>query len=129
MSFHTHYWVKPKPGADFLRMSDVFQNLQSAFPRHQFDPEKGRVDTENRLAICMKYGAPQEVLESYRYPGVYCHLFDDVDPEIQIEFMVWPLQAIGVTFATADHEAEAIHLLERLALSIGYDFELDPDAG
>ena len=109
-------------------MKDLLERVRVAFPQNRIDPEKGRKDTEMRLAALTKLGAPQPILESYRYPGGYCYFFDDVDPELQIECMVWPLQAIGVTFATEEHEIQAIHLLERLAQLLDYDFELDPDA-
>ena len=109
-------------------MKELLDRIQKAFPQSRIDPEKGRQDTEMRLASLMKLGAPQPVLESYRYPGVYCYLFDDVDAALQIECMVWPLQDIGVTFATEEHECRARHLLERLAQSLDYDVELDQDA-
>ena len=109
-------------------MRDLLGLVRNAFPENRIDPEKGRKDTEMRLAALTRLGAPQKVLESYRYPGVYCFLYDDLDAERQIECMVWPFQAIGVSFATEEHEREAFHLLERLATTLDYDFELDPDA-
>lgn len=128
MSFHSHYWVRPKEGRDFLPLKDLVERIQVAFPQGQIDPEKGRKDTEKRLATLTRLGAPQPLLESYRYPGVYCYLIEDFNPELWIECMVWPLQAIGVTFGTEEHESRAIPLLMRLAQSLDYDVELDSDA-
>lgn len=128
MSFHAHYWVKPQDGRDFLPMKDLLDRIREAFPQCRLDAEKGRKDTQARLEFAEKFGAPEPVLESYRYPGVYCYLHDDVDPEVKVECMVWPMQPIGVTFATEEHERQAMHLLERLALSLDYQFEIDLDA-
>ena len=129
MSFHTHYWLQPvSDPPSYLRMSETIERIKSAFPRCKIDAEKGRNDTEMRLNALKKLGAPQQVLESYRYPGVYCYLYDDDDDGVWIEFMVWPLQAIGITFFTEEHELWAISLLERLASVLGYEFKLDPDA-
>lgn len=109
-------------------MSETIERIKSAFPQHNIDAEKGRNDTEMRRNALKKLGAPQEILESYKYPGVYCYLYDDENADLWIEFMVWPLQSIGVSFATEEHERCAISLLERLATILGYEFELDPDA-
>ena len=109
-------------------MSETIERIKNAFPRHNIDVEKGRNDTEMRLNALNELGAPQEILESYRYSGVYCYLYDDEDDDVWIEFMVWPLQSIGVSFATEEHERCALSLLERLASILGYEFELDPDA-
>ncbi|MFT3883384.1 MAG: hypothetical protein QM703_27500 [Gemmatales bacterium] len=128
MSFHAHYWFQPKKGRDFLPLQEVLDRIRLAFPQHRLDAEKGRQDTQVRLDFALKWNAPEEILESYRNPGVYCYLYDDTDAQMQLEIMVWPSQPIGVTFATELHESWARHLLERLAQSLEYDFELDPDA-
>ena len=108
-------------------MKVLIERIQVAFPQGEIDPEKGRIDTERRLAALTRLGAPQPLLESYRYPGVYCYLIEDFNPEPSIECMVWPFQAIGVTFSTEEHETLAMPLLMRLAQSLDYDVELDSD--
>lgn len=128
MCFHSQYWVKPREGRDYLSQKETLDRILAAFPKHRFDPEKGRKDTQTRLDFALKFNAPEEVIESYRHPGVYCYLFDDVDPQIQLECMVWPSQPIGVTFATDLHECWAMPLLERLKVALDYDAELDLDA-
>lgn len=128
MSFHSHYWLQPKAGKDFLPLSDLLARIRAAFPGSRIDSEKGRKDTELRLAALTKFGAPEELLNSYRKPGVYCYLRNAEEPRHEIECMIWPEQPIGVTFATEEHERMTFPLLKRLAEALEYDFALDPDA-
>lgn len=80
------------------------------------------------MAALKKFGVPQEILESYPYPGVYRYLYDDADSDLMIECIVRPLQAIGVSFVTEEHDRLTIHLLEKLATVLDYDCRLDSDA-
>jgi hypothetical protein len=118
-----HLYVQPPEGEAFVPIADAVCRIVAAFPQHDIDQARGRVEAEAMIAKLESLGAAEAMVARLRTKARFalaCWVSDDGDPDASLGFLLMPGEPIFVGFGSTRHQERSRPLVERLVQVLGY---------